>query len=188
MIIVTTYGSDEWNAKGAATAEEHHAWHYHYPGTDLSLGVVRNQAVAQFGPQAWITFLDAGDHLCPGYFDFMGPHLGLIRDLLVPRLQIGDGPAMNLSGRDIINGSSPCCIGTTIHRFSFDRVGGFWAEPAWEDWSLFRRCVLTGSKLIFTDSIYHAEESTGGRNSTIRNPKRLYSDIVNSHTEWMTTR
>lgn len=187
-VIVTTFGTREWNEKGNATALEHDGFHYHHHDPDRPLGRHRNDAVLLCGAKEWLCFLDAGDDLEPGYMEAMQRHSGHTNDLLVPMLRLGDGFAHDLTRTRRIIKLNPCPIGTLIHRTVFDRVGGFWDEPAWEDWSLFRRAVLTGSELRATDAVYHAPLSPDGRNSTIKDPTGLYNSILKSHTEWMKTR
>jgi hypothetical protein len=154
-VIVTTWGSDEWHERGRVTAKYNSAWHFHSYDPKQSAGAARNAAV---------------EHE---------------RQLLTPALALGDRPPECYGSRDIINGLNPCPIGTLIHRTMFDAVGGFWDEPAWEDWSLFRRAVLIGAEITFVhDAVYHAADNPRGRNSTVRNPQALRRQILESHRRW----
>lgn len=188
--IVTTWGSQSWAKLGEATAVLHQAHFYHLGSDRFSAGEVRNRAVDNFDPKGWICFLDADDELAPGYFDTM-PDVP-VADLIVPALQIirgGIAERPKLLNRRNIMKSNPCPIGTVIHRSTFDAVGRFWDERAWEDWSLFRRVVLAGGRLHFHEpAIYRAHLSPTGRNSTVADPSGLHADIIASHERWLTDR
>lgn len=189
-VIVTTWGTDEWRQRGERTAERNAAQAFHLADTTVSAGEARNIAVCDIDPQDWICFLDADDHLGMFYVERMSrkiSHWGFNRDLLLaPALSFDSSEGRCLDDRDIINGWNPCPIGTVIHRSMFDAVGGFWDEPAWEDWSLFRRCVLIGAEIRFVPTaVYHAELNPNGRNSTVVNPLKLRRDILRSHDRWM---
>ena len=165
---------------------------YHLADTDWTVGHVRNLAVLARDPRGWILFLDPDDELAYRYIDFMRSVARNPDDLYVPALQLVRGhrkyPAAVLDDRDIINGINPCPIGTLIHRDTFDRVGGFWNERAWEDWSLFRRVALTGGQLHFVpDAVYVAHTDPQGRNSTVAHPQQLRKEILDSHEGWLQT-
>jgi glycosyltransferase involved in cell wall biosynthesis len=184
-VIVTTWGSDDWHERGRVTAKYNSAWHFHSYDPAQSAGAARNSAVADVDPQEWICFLDADDELAPGYIDAM-ERTGLQRDDLgTPALQLHGETPRCLEDRDILAGLNPCPIGTLIHRSMFEEAGQFWGEPAWEDWSLFRRAVLSGAYVHFVpDAVYVANSTSNGRNSTVINPRRLRRDIVRSHLDW----
>ena len=190
-MIVTTWGHPSWAGKASRVAipsacEQARVYHHHSPDAP-SAGAARNEAVEICDPQEWICFLDADDELEPGYVDAMravglwGSHLG------TPALRLPGKDPEVYRDRDIITGMNPCPIGTLIHRGLFEEAGQFWGEPAWEDWSLFRRAVLVGGVIRFVPgAVYNATASTrSGRNSTVRNPKKLRRDIIDSHIEWM---
>lgn len=193
QVIVTTWGHPSWAGMASRVAipsvgDQAPVRHYHHEG-EVSAGAARNKAVWTWDPQEWICFLDADDELEPGYIDAMrranfernlGPRL-----LLTPKLRLGDDEPTHFADRNIITGLNPCPIGTLIHRSTFDAVGGFWDEPAWEDWSLFRRAVLNGSTIAFVDAVYKANSTSNGRNSTVRNPRLLRKQIIQSHDRWM---
>ena len=188
-LIVTTWGSDEWRERGALAA-------IHAPGANhihiddpKSAGDARNRAVRYYDPKGHICFLDADDSLAFGYFRAMERAHEHDGQLLAPALKLGKSEAACLDDRDIVNGWNPCPIGTLIHRDLFDEIGEFWDEPAWEDWSLFRRAFLVGATIRFVpDAVYVASFNTEGRNSTVLNPIKLRRDIVRSHDQWLATR
>lgn len=188
-IIVTTWGNSKWCERGRVAAKYNSGWHYHEDEPGVPAGRARNRAVADIDPQGWICFLDADDELSGDYLDAMEARQSHDRQLLTPALALGDRPAECYGSRDIINGLNPCPIGTLIHRSVFDEVGGFWDEPAWEDWSLFRRAVLAGAEIVFVhDAVYHATHNPRGRNSTVRNPQALRRSIISTHERWIRDR
>jgi glycosyltransferase involved in cell wall biosynthesis len=189
QVIVTTWGHPSWSglAERVAipSAVEQARVHHHHCESAYSAGAARNEAVDAADPQGWICFLDADDELAPGYIDAMEFARLQDDDLGTPALQLpGQSPRI-LEDRDIITGDNPCPIGTLIHRSMFDEAGRFWDEPAWEDYSLFRRAVLTGAFVHFVPSaVYIAHSTKNGRNSTVTNPRRFRRDIMRSHLNW----
>lgn len=192
-VIIASFGDDRWIdlADERALPSVAHwpdVFHFHWPETGRSVGAVRNLAVEASRADGWICFLDPDDELAPGYLEAMTSAAVYPEDLYAPALKLGSGPARVLDDRDIVDGLNPCPIGTVIHRDTFDRVGGFWDERAWEDWSLFRRVALTGGSIHFVpDAVYKAYPSTKGRNSTVTRPKALRAEILDSHQRWMQT-
>jgi len=184
-IIVATYGSDRYLLSGNDTAEfaDSHGVPMVRVHGGNTLAESRN-AAADLARTEWLCFLDAGDTLAPGYFDAMERATG---DLRAPRLQFYDNGTttepFNLPSRNIDVGN-PCPIGTLIRHSMFEDVGGFWEEPAYEDWSLFRRAWLLGAKIEHVNAIYTAVLDPHGRNSTVENPRRLIKDIRRSHKLW----
>lgn len=190
-IIVTTFGDSEWLAKGdaaatKAAASQNAAVHLFHRDDPVSLGAARNEAARESGAQDWICFLDADDELERGYINAMQAQpLPQWNQLFVPSLRLGKrGPSKLLNKRDI-KVMNPCPIGTLIHRDMFDLAEEFWDEPAWEDWSLFRRAVLIGAKLRFVpQAVYRANSTPGGRNASVADSKVLLESIIKSHDEW----
>ena len=194
-VIVTTWGHPSWAglasrvAIPSAASQLADLYHHHEDGAP-SAGAARNRAVEIADPQDWICFLDADDELEPGYIDAMYRQLfslGYNRTtLFAPALRLPGKTPETYNDRDIINGLNPCPIGTVIHRDMFEEAGQFWGEPAWEDWSLFRRAVLRGASIEFVpDAVYRANSTRSGRNSSVGRPLALRRDIVRSHEEWL---
>ncbi|WP_373067553.1 glycosyltransferase family 2 protein [Gemmatimonas sp.] len=198
-VIVATFGDQSWQeiafAHAIPSAEtQAPTVSFHAPAEVLSLGDCRNRAIDFHDPKGWLCFLDADDQLAPGYLAFMEQaYSGDETELLIPAVQylVGAtkrGAAKTFSDRDI-DVMNPCPIGTLIHRDVFEDVGRFWDESAWEDWSLFRRATLAGSKLKFVaEAVYRAQLNRNGRNSTVRDPKRLHASIITSHDRWLKDR
>lgn len=192
-VIIASYGSDEWvelASRRAIPSIGDAVFHHYHVDDAPSVGQLRNDAVDHGHIQGWMCFLDPDDELAPGYFDNL-PDVP-VTDLIVPGLQQVRGGirrrAQLLNRRDIMR-TNPCPIGTLIHRDTFDAVGRFWDERAWEDWSLFRRVVLAGGRLHFhATSIYRAHVSPHGRNSTVADPAGLHREIVESHERWLNDR
>jgi hypothetical protein len=185
-VIVTTWGSDQWKAAGIATAFRNSGHFHHIDSTTVSAGEARNHAVQMLDPQGWICFVDADDNLALGYLEAMEAAYEHERQLLTPALSLGGSTPRCLYERDILNGLNPCPIGTLIHRDLFDEVDGFGDEPAYEDYSMFQRAVLVGAEISFVpDAVYLAGHNPRGRNSTVRNPKRLVEQIRKDNRRWL---
>lgn len=189
-IIITTHGEQRWAQLAydvaAQSACQQAVTHLFHADECVSLGDARNQAVDNVDPQGYICFLDADDELQPGYMTAMKKAIAENPGdrLFVPALKLGHSPARCLTERNI-DVMNPCPIGTLIHRDMFERVGGFWDEPAWEDWSLFRRAWSIGANLVFVpDAVYRANSTRSGRNAAVRQPKLLLQQIRDSHAEW----
>lgn len=187
-VIVATYGDLDWQARAyetavpsAVDARPHRIIVTH----NATLAKARNLG-ADLAATEWLLFLDADDELAPGYIEAMA---GSDADLRAPRLHLiyeDSVEVPELASRDI-NRVNPCCIGTLIRKQMFHDVGGFWEEPAWEDWSLFRRCWLLGARIDhIDDAIYLAHQRPDGRNSTP--PAGLHHRIIRSHEHWLTER
>jgi len=187
-IVVATFGDNSWiniADNFALASAKGHFWNtpivrVHGGST---LAEARN-AAADLVRTEWICFLDADDELYPGYFDEMEKATG---DLRVPRLffdgEQGWHEPFDLTQRDMDFGN-PCPIGTLIRTSMFEDVGGFWEEPAYEDWSLFRRAWLLGATIEHTDAKYYAY-NLGGRNSSVTDPSGEIEKIRSSHDKWI---
>lgn len=185
-IILTTWGSDEWLKRGVEAAARIQGANHLHVSEPRSAGDARNRAVDYFDPPEWLLFLDADDNLAPGYLQAMQAACEHKRQLLTPALKLGDNEAACLTDRDIIHGLNPCPIGTLIHRNMFEEAGRFWDEPAWEDFAMFQRAVLVGAEIRFVpEAVYIASHNPKGRNSTVRNPKRLLERIRIDNRLWL---
>jgi cellulose synthase/poly-beta-1,6-N-acetylglucosamine synthase-like glycosyltransferase len=188
-ICVATFGDDSWKVKAEAcgdAAAEQGADVLAYHG--LTLASARNAMAGDAGTE-FLIFLDADDEIAPGYIDAM---LTADGDLRAPRLHLvhpdGSTEIPDLASRDIAT-MNPCAIGTMIRREMFLDVGGFWEERAWEDWSLFRRCWLTGASIVHVpDAVYVSHVDPAGRNSMVADKRHLHREIIASHNWWLTER
>lgn len=189
-ILIATFGDDLWRARGESCFEYHErlglptVWHHSANGT---LAEARNECAAH-APSAdgWLCFVDADDHLEPGYFDAMAAAEGDRWELLAPAVRYGPGSDPIVYRDRNMRSMNPCVIGTLIHRDVFELAGRFWEEPAWEDWSLFRRAWLLGCPIVFVeDAVYQAGSTSSGRNSKVARPQQLHADIIRSHDRWL---
>lgn len=189
-IIIATHGSDEWKKMGNDLAIKTSDA---FPGVEVIVGhskdeqlhEIRNR-LAKRAASEWLCFLDADDELAPGYFHALSKATG---DLRAPAVwwREPDMPSVpvTLSDRNIRVGN-PCVIGTLIRKSMFDKVGGFWGERAYEDWSLFRRAWLLGDKIEHVpEAVYIANVRPESRNNTVYDPVGLCEEIKNSHRVWM---
>jgi len=191
-IIVATFGSEEWAelARLRAIPSAYDAGPAELVVTHgATLADARN-AGADLTSGEWLLFLDADDELEPGYLDAMSSATGDLRAPAVRYVSAGDPdpPPISFSDRDMAR-MNPCAIGTLLTRYTFESAGGFWPEPLWEDWSLFRRAWLLGATIEHVPkAIYRANLSPAGRNSSRLSQSdrnRMHRNILRSHTEWL---
>lgn len=200
-ILIATYGDDEWKNRGETCFDDHCRRFPDVPvvfhhGSHSTLAQARNEVVdaahAAGHATEWLCFVDADDHLEPGYFDAFAAaveslcdHQTSQWDLWAPAIRYGPGSDPMVFRDRNIRTLNPCVIGTLIHRAMFEQVGRFWEERAWEDWSLFRRAWIAGAKIHHVAAaVYQAGDSPVGRNSTVKRPEQLHADIVESHRRW----
>lgn len=188
-VIVATFGDPRW-AQMARTVAAPSAAAQH-PGElrlehAATLAEARNAGAAATSAP-WLCFLDADDELEPGYLAELTAGSGDLRAPAVRYVTAGEPEPepISLAGRNIST-MNPCVIGTLVPRDLFDRAGRFWTEPAWEDWSLFRRCALLGATIVHhPGAVYRVNVSPTGRNSTIPNPTALHRQIRQAHARWI---
>lgn len=189
-MCIATFGDRVWQDRALATAVPSAMQQKARIGIThcRTLAEARNRC-AELATTEHLIFLDADDSLAPGYVEAM---LAADGDLRAPALHLvhpdGTTEIPDLSTRDM-NVTNQCAIGTLIRRDMFLDVGGFWEEPAWEDWSLFRRCWLLGASIVHVpDAVYVSHADPAGRNSTVANGPKLHREIICSHNWWLTER
>ena len=174
-VCIATFGDPAWSDRAIATALPSALWQEQDPPVVMvhgeTLAAARNAAAAQADTE-WLIFLDADDQLAPGYITAMAAADG---DLRVPRLLLGDAE-VDLTGRDIEQ-TNPCPVGTAIRKEMLLDCGGWPDFDAWEDWALFLRAHRRGAAIVHTDAVYRAAHEQTGRNSTVRQPRRLHREI-----------
>lgn len=166
-VIVATYGDDQRYIDLAASRAVPSA------GTQAptlrahgdTLAVARNWGASQADTE-WLVFLDADDELAPGYIDAIGTGSADLRAPSVRYCFDGGEPDPPVSFADRkMSHLNPCVIGTAVRRDQFLRVGGFFEEPVYEDWSLWLRCVKDGATLEHIDDAHYvAHHNPDGRN------------------------
>lgn len=139
---------------------------------------------------AWLCFLDADDELDPRYLEAMTTAFRPGDWLLQPAtLGVVDGiedeAPVVIPTRKLKVGNY-LVIGTLVRRSHFLRAGGFYDWTAWEDWCLWLRCAHIGDGVDqVPDAIYRVHIAPGGRNSTAENDRRLHSNILRRHRQWL---
>ncbi len=187
--MVATHGDASWStladerAVPSARALDVAVIQIH--GDDATLAETRN-AGAALAETEWLIFLDADDELEAGYVEALRRSGADLRAPAVRYVLEGQPVPEPITYHERnIDRINPCVIGTAVRRDLFDRVGGFWNERAFEDWSLFRRCWLAGAVLEHVpDAVYRATVNPAGRNSTVPRRVDLCRQIRRSHTEW----
>lgn len=186
-IIVATHGDPKWVTLAQEVAipstvgQGVSVLHYH----GESLHQARNYAASQADTE-WLCFLDADDELAPGYFEAMDRATGDLRAPAVSWVENGVATEPRCLTERNIKQWNPCVIGTLIRKSMFDRVGGFWGERAYEDWSLFRRAWLLKAKIEHVpDALYIVHVSPDSRNNTVEDAADLCDEIRLSHRFWM---
>lgn len=190
-ILIASFGEARWadQAREVAlpSALEQDAFEVIVEHSGRSIAEARNTAAAKASGD-WLIFLDADDQLEAGYVEALLAHARAGR-LLAPAVRFVEvdrdpPPAVVLDDRDIRT-MNPCVVGTAIDRVDFARVGGFWRERAWEDWSLFRRAWLLGAEVVHVpEAVYRVNVNPAGRNSTVDRPRQLHREIIRSHAVW----
>lgn len=186
-IIVATHGDPQWitlaqeRAIASTVGQGVPVLHYHGD----SLHQARNYAASQVDTE-WLCFLDADDELAPGYFEAMEKATGDLRAPAVSWVENGVATEPRCLTERKIKTWNPCVVGTLIRKSMFDRVGGFWGERAYEDWSLFRRAWLLKAKIEHVpDALYIVHVSPDSRNNTVDDAAGLCEEIRISHREWL---
>lgn len=193
-VLIGTYGEDSWAelARERAllsvrnqTVTPHEVLVSHEPhGT---LASVRNDLALRASGDS-LLFVDGDDELSRGYVESMnaaGPG-----ELLNPAVQfVTPGqphkPARLFRPIDLSVGNF-LVIGTTMSRAVFWQAGGF--DPQWEayeDWSLMRRMVRLGARIVpVPRATYIAHWNSVGRNNTVHDAPGLMARITADYEKW----
>lgn len=171
-VAIATFGDAIWReyAKRAIASAEGQAPVIHVHGD--SLAGARNAALAQVETE-FVIHLDADDTLLPGYVNAM--QLGTA-DVRVPRVRnmrnnyrVPYSP--NVYGHHHL--CQPTCllqgnyivVGAGVRTELAKRVGGWWDEEIYEDWSLWLRCYRAGATFEhISDAIYGFHSRPDSRN------------------------
>lgn len=186
-VMVATFGSDEWDRRGAALASSladrqsgHEVFHYHGSG----LGQARNHCAKEASGDHLI-FVDADDDINDGYCDRM---LERVEDgdvLIQPATEyVRDGQVTKarhlIEGRSSILEMNWLVIGTMVNATLFERVGGFDEQlPIYEDWDLWIRCVQAGAKLLQApEAVYFISQVENSRNNQSKEIQVKYESLI----------
>lgn len=184
-IVVATFGAERWRELAAARAIPS-ALAQGVPVVAIhggdSIADARNAAL-QLVETDWMIYLDSDDELEAGYVEAL--RRVQTGDLLAPSVRMvvdgipGEVESLAARNMDTMN---PCVIGTAVRRSAIEAVGGWLDEPAWEDWSLFRRIWWTGGIIVHVpDAVYRVHVDPLGRNSTVPDPVTLHRKIRRDH-------
>lgn len=196
--LIGTYGSDWWrdlaierplNSIQAQRTPVHEVLVRHEP--EGNLADVRN-GLAKEATGEYLCFVDADDELHPGFSTFMA-QAPKGYGLLNPAVQFVTGrtrkPPRMFKERDLAKGNY-LVIGTVMRADLFFKAGGF--DPQWrayEDWSLMRRIVSLGARILpVPRAVYVAHWRGDGRNNTVEKPKELMADISADFDKWAASR
>lgn len=195
-IVVGTFGSYEWGARGAKLAErlevqeQVETVHMHVQG---GVAEARN-AGASFVSGSWICFVDADDYIEPGYIAAMEqavehrstaliqPATRFVKhhpDVEVPAL---DAQGLIPSHPSLIAGNH-LVIGTLVDTATFREVGGFDPTlPVLEDWDLWIRCWKHGAEVASQpEATYVVNVHPNGRNADRALRNKVAMQIRNRH-------
>lgn len=201
-IVVATFGSPEWAETAERIALPSIAAQISQPDEVCvthgeSLHEARN-AGAQDATAEWLCFLDADDRLDPHYLRAMLSQMIDERHwrdtprpnvLLWPAVAERNRPPLIPTPRPTVWQGNWMVVGTLIRRGLFLECEGFWAEPAWEDWSLWIRAVELGAVPVHAEgAVYLAGTTPHGRNANVRNPYALGREIRNRNRHWLLER
>jgi GT2 family glycosyltransferase len=189
-ICVGTYGDQYWSDLAHARALTSTLWQdadevlvRHDP--DGERHRVRNQ-LGYEAKSDWLVFLDADDHLAPGFITALraaAPERG--RALLNPAVGHAHRPDEHsvFAPKDLRLGNY-MIIGTAVQREVFTEVGGFWDWGGFEDWELWIRCTKAGATVIqVPDAVYLIDSTERSRdaNACVADTSRWLAEIRHYH-------
>lgn len=194
-VVVATYGDSSWIELATQRAIPSidrqtvpvNFLHQHHPN---SLAQARNLAAKHIGSE-WLVFLDADDELHPRFIQAMQQSLRIRPNhaLHNPAVQFvipgHRKPPKMFNTRDLTQGNY-LVIGTMVQSSLFWEVGGFDDQwEAYEDWSLWRRCLALGGRIArVPKAIYIAHWNAQGRNNTIGDKEGLTQRIHDDYERW----
>lgn len=141
-----------------------------------------------------LIFLDADDELDPNYLEAMylaANNVALRADrftFLYQPATLGivdgkeDSEPVLIPERPLDTGNF-MVIGTGVERELFNKVGGFYDWPIYEDWCLWIRCYLAGAGFVkVPDAVYKVHVNQQGRNSQERRLQvQMFNQIRNRY-------
>ena len=204
-VIIATCGDESWRDMAMEHAVPS-TWQQTLQPDEVVIGHESGMTVeesrnagAEQARSRWLVFLDADDHLHPGYIQAMRDAAAVDTGgydgwLFSPRMEDVDARTGRvLTKRRLPNRERPmtelnhCCIGTAVSRRLFQEVGGFrTGYSPWEDWELFLRCIRAGGEVVdVADAVYVARVRTGSRHRSItrQHAVELHARISREHRE-----
>lgn len=193
-VLIATYGDESWadlartralSSVGKQTMQPEEVLVLH--DANGSLASVRNELALRATGDLLI-FVDADDELRPGYVQAMSNARD--GDILQPAVQfITPGqphkPPKLFDPISLSRGNY-LVISCAMSRGLFWEAGGF--DPQWEafeDWSLFRRMVYLGARIVGVPrAVYVAHWNHAGRNNTVRDAQGLMARIGADYDAW----
>ena len=192
-VAVSTFGDERWTKlahKRAIPSAEALGVPvvYSHAGT---LHDARNNGLAKVDTE-FVVNLDADDELEPGYVEAMALGSADVRAPAVRYVHatVAGRPAMpRVAGH-----SHPCVaeclpwgnwlvVGSLVRADLVRSVGGWWAEPVYEDWSLWLRCYRAGATFeAIPAAVYRAWVRPDSRNRSrpMEERNRVHHEIVRS--------
>lgn len=175
-VAVATYGAAAWTrlaqTRAIPSARALGVPVVYCHGYDLQNA--RNQALAKVETE-WVIHLDADDELERGFIAAMASHG--TADVNAPAVRyVRPGHAAwprmpNVAGHthecgaDCLPQGNWLVVGACVRTELVRRVGGWGAEPVYEDWALWLRCHLAGASFAAVpQAIYRAHVRRNSRN------------------------
>ncbi len=182
-VVTGTFGSEAWRelaiTRAGPSVPEGVPWIHAHADT---LHEARNAALAQVTSE-FVIHLDADDQLEDHYCEAM---MAGTADLRAPMLrQVRRGRPGHPFAAQVWGHTHACAgacfllgnfviVGACVRTELVRKVGAWWPEPIYEDWSLWLRCHLAGATdELIPDAIYRAHhDPRTGRNHSLPNEVR----------------
>lgn len=161
-------------------------------GEGSTVADARNDGLSRVSTE-WVVHLDADDELEPGYVEAMATGTADLRAPVVRYIHAGGQRTQ--PGMPRVAGHRHACTGECLPEGNWlvvgacaradllRKVGGWWGEPIYEDWSLWLRCWLAGATVEPVPSaIYRAHVRPRSRNRALPMVRRneIHHQILRS--------
>lgn len=187
-IVIGTFGSDDWDDRGAQLARRirHDGSNCVHCHAD-TLAEARNYGALMLSSH-FVSFLDADDDLVPGYADAMSDAVSedLNHVILQPSTRgrvdgvLDDFPLL-IPHADLYR-RNYLVIGSAVNRLDFIAINGFRDLPALEDWDLFIRLVINGAIVkSVSEAVYIVNVHLNSRNTNSDVHGQVYRQIQSEY-------
>lgn len=193
-VCVATFGDAHWaelaRTRAMPSAAEQGVRVVHRHGRTLA--EARNECLRLVHTE-WVCHLDADDELEPGYVEAMARGSADLRAPAVTYVRPnGQGTAPyipKVAGHrhdceaECLREGNWLVIGTAVRTELLRRAGGWWEEPAYEDWSTWLRCWLAGGTIeAVPEAVYRAYVRPDSRNRGLSMDfkNRVHHQIIDS--------